>query len=199
MLWAYDKAITEDLNKSFNPEVVETPAVKVIDPEGVIGLAAQIQNDEIQFPVIALSRADDYQIDEARMNFTRAIRGVPCGFNNETNQIYSEHALPIVLSYAMTVLTTNQADMDEIVREILFKYQRQYFLKITIPYESKRPIRFGIRRDDSRSIEQTSRQLDYIQEGKLYQTIIPITTDGCVLIHYTTSHLVRHKVEVTPK
>lgn len=196
MLWAYDKAITEDLIKSFNPDTVESPAVKVIGPEEVIGLAAQIQNDEVKFPIIALSRADDYQVDAGRMNFTRAVRGVPCGFDNVTNQIYSEHALPIVLSYALTILTTNQADTDELVRELLFKYQRQYFLKIVIPYESKRPIRFGIRRDDTRSVEQTSRQLEYIQEGKLYQTIIPLTTDGCVLVHYTKSHLIRHTAEV---
>lgn len=199
MLYTYDKAIVDDLFKSFNPDVVAEPVVKVIGPEEVIGLAAQIQNDEIKFPIIALSRADDYQIDTNLLNFTKSVKGIPCGIDNATNQIYSEHSLPVTLSYALTVLTTNQADMDELVRELLFKFQRQYFLKITIPYESKRQIRFGLRRDDSRSIEQTSRQLEYIQEGKLYQTIIPLTTDGCVLVHYTKSHLVRHVTEVSVK
>lgn len=195
MLYLYDKAIVKDLNESFNEDIAH-PVIKVIEPDGVLGLAAQIQNDEIQFPVIALSRAENYDVDTNLINFTRATMGVPCGFDNETNNIYSEHAIPITLTYALTILTTNQADMDELVREILFKYRRQYFLTITVPYESKRKIRFAIIKDPNADIQADSRQLGYIQEGKLYQTVIPLSTIGCNLIHYTKQHLRRIAPEV---
>ena len=46
----YDKAIVDDLQKSFNPDAAANPVIRVIGPEEVIGLAAQIQNDEITFP-----------------------------------------------------------------------------------------------------------------------------------------------------
>jgi len=197
MIWVYDNAIVEDLKKSFNPMNVSNPAVSVIDPENAITIAAQIQNDKIRFPVVALSRVTPIVIDESLRNFTRAKKGVPVVFDSEKNLIYNERVEPIKLSYELSVFTTNTEDMDEITRELLFKYSSMYYLTVTIPYESKRQIRFGIVADIGQGISVESLASNYISEGKLYGCSITMNCEGCVLVHYTPRKLTRMSVNNT--
>lgn len=196
ILYLYDNAIVEDLKESFNPEHVPNPVVKVVSPEQVIGIAAQIQNDEISFPIVALTRDENTPIDKNRMNFTRAHKGVFSVLDKKTNQLYYEKAIPIQLSYKLTVLTTNTADMDELIKELLFKYMSMYFLTIQLPYECDRKVRFGISVVSDENIERSSGNLEYIETGKLYQSIIPLTCEGCVLVSYTPAHLKRSVYEI---
>lgn len=196
MLWVYDTAIVEDLKKSFNPRNVPNPAVTIVDPENAIGLAAQVQEDKIQFPVVALTRVSNIQIDSSLQNFTKLKKGVSTTFDNETNYFYNEKSMPVKLSYELSVFTTNTADMDEIVRELLFKYSSMYFLTITIPYESKRKIRFGVVADISDGIQVQSAASAYISEGKLYASSITLNCEGCVLIHYTPVKLRRFEPDI---
>ena len=192
MLYLYDSAITDDLIKSFNTtDDGLKPVVKVVGPDQVVGLAAQIQEDKISFPIVAITR-NDYQIDEQRMNFTRAHFGVATVLDKKTNNLYYEKAVPIKLSYNITLLTTNQADMDELVRETLFKYLQMYYLTIKLPYEADRKIRFGLAVDDRTDIQRTSGSVEYLENGTLHQSIITLNCEGCVLVTYTPAHLMRH-------
>ena len=188
MIYLYDNAIVDDLKRSFNPENVPNPLVKVTSPEESIGLAAQIQGDQIQFPIVALNRGTSITLDETRMNFSRLHTGVGCVFDVENNIFYDEKAVPINLTYDLTVLTTRVADMDEIIRELIFKYTQMYFLTIQLPYESDRKIRFGVSMQSS-EIERSSATLDYIEGGKLHQSILSLKCDGCVLVTYTPRKL----------
>lgn len=193
MIYLYDNAIVEDLAESFDSDSQENPVVRVIGPDQIIGIAAQIQNDEISFPLVAISRDTPIEIDQSRMNYTRAHKGVPVTIDNDTNQIFYERAIPINLSYKMTVLTTNQADMDEMLRELWFKYLSMYYLTIKLPYEGQRYVRFGVAIDQRSSIEQSSGAVEYIESGQLYQAIIPLYCEGCVEVTYTPRHLTRLK------
>ena len=131
MIYLYDDAIVDDLRKSFQvPDGSSEPVVKVVDPEGIPSLAAQVQEDKIQFPIIALKRRPGVTIDTDRTNFTRIKKGVQSVIDPATNQLYYEKAVPIVLEYEMSVLATRTADQDELVRELLFKYTSMYFLTI---------------------------------------------------------------------
>lgn len=191
MIWVYDNAIVEDLRKSFNPNNVPNPAVSVIDPEQAVDLAAQIQQDKIKFPIVALTRVSPIGIDSDLKNFTKLKKGVPTTFDNIENLVYHERSIPINLSYELSVFTTTVADMDEIIRELLFKYASMYFLTVTIPYESKRQIRFGISIEDDENIDIKSTASNYISEGKLHTCSIRLNCEGCVLIHYTPRKLQR--------
>lgn len=191
MIYVYDKAIADDLRKSFNPTNAPNPVVRVIDPEGAIGVAAQIQNDKIQFPLVVLNRNPDAPIDKARMNFTRLHKGVVSVLDPETNELYYERAVPIDLRYAITVLATNTADIDELVRELIFKYTSMYFITITLPYEAQRKVRIGVIVDPDSNIERSSGSAEYINGGQLYQAIIPLKCEGAVLVHYTPAKLRR--------
>lgn len=200
MLYLYDNAIVEDLQKSFN--VVDdrgVPVVRVISPDQIIGLAAQIQEDQIAFPIVALERADSLDIEQQLINFTRMHKGVSAVFDKKENNVWFERAIPINLSYTLTVLTTNQADMDELMREIIFKYVSMYFLSITIPYESNRVISFGVVMDPNSGIRKRSDASDYTESGKLYQSSILLNCEGCVLVHCTPQHLKRTCIELDVK
>lgn len=161
----------------------------MIDPDQVIGVAAQIQNDEITLPIVAVTRDGDYEVDTARTNFTRIHKGVATVIDPATNDLYYERVIPILLGYNLTILTNNTVDMDELVRELMFKYTSMYFLTITVPYESKRSIRFGITQNLDKAVSRTSGSSEYLKQGTLYQTIIPLKCDGCVLVNYVPAKL----------
>lgn len=196
MLWVYDNAIVEDLRKSFNPKNVPNPAVTVVDPEASISLAAQIQGDKIQFPVVALTRSQTIPIDTSLRNFTKTKMGVPTTFDSDKNLFYDERSMPVNLSYELSVFTTNTADMDEIIRELLFKYSAMYYLTITVPYESKRKLRFGVVADIGEGIQTQSAASSYVNEGRLYASSITLNCEGCVLLHYTSRRLRRRITQV---
>lgn len=201
MLWVYDDAIVEDLKRSFNPDNVPNPVVTVVNSENAIGLAAQVQEDKIQFPIVALTRNSTISVAESVKNFTKTKRGIATTFDNENNIIYNEKTIPIELSYELSVFATNTADMDEIIRELIFKYSSKYFLTITVPYESKRKIRFGISMA-STNVEIQSVSSEYVQSGQLYSSSITLNCEGCVLIHYTPRRLNRYEfssIEVIKK
>lgn len=195
MLYLYDKAICEDLERSFDPDHIGNSAVKVIDPEGALTLAAQIQNDEIKFPLVSVVRSEEPNIDTSRMNFTLAHKGIATVVDNEINTLYFEKRIPINLSYNLTILATNTADKDELLRELLMKYLDMYYLRITLPYESNRFINFGVRVDQE-GIETSSSSYEYISGGKLYQCIIPLKCEGCMLVNYTPRKIKRYDTEV---
>lgn len=194
MLYLYDNALVEDLKSSFNEE--SNVVVKAVASEDIISIAAQIRNDEISLPMIALVRSENWKIDTQLSNFTRIHRGVAAVFDPKTNNIYSERAIPINLSYTLCIIASNVADVDELCRELLYKYASMYFLSIMTPYECNRQIRFGVRVDSESTVDKISSQGDYLQAGKLYQTNIPLVCDGAVLLTYTPAHLIRTSYDV---
>lgn len=188
MIYLYDKAIAEDLRKSFNPNNIDQPLVQVVDPEGTVDLVAAMKEDKVTYPIVSLYRDPDSGVDISRINFARLHRGVAAVVDPNTNMIYYEKVLPINLRYELSVFTTNTADMDEILREMLFKYVQMYFLSITLPYEASRKIRFGIRVDPE-GIQRESGSVDYIRSGQLHKAKVPLVCDGCVLVDYTPAKL----------
>lgn len=198
MIYLYDSAIVDDLRDSFNTDNVNQPVVSVVPPDDIISIAAQVQDDKLHFPLIALTREDNIEIDKELSNFTRMHKGVATVFDSEKNELYYEKAIPIKLSYTLMCMATNTADIDEMIRELMFKYISQYFLSIKVPYESKRKIRFGVSADFE-NIEWNSTTSNYLEEGKLHSAGIPLKVDGAVMLHYTPVKLrrVTHEIEPT--
>ena len=191
MLWAYDEAIIKDLISCIDPDGKMNNTVKVMGDEGVMGVFAQLQEDKIKFPAIFLERNSDTPLDSSRYNFSRMHMGVPACVDTEKNNVYLEKAAPIQLGYKLHVLATNTADMDELTRELLFRYNSTYYVTMEVPYESKRTIRFGIAIKPDTSITKKSGVTEYIQSGRLYEAIIELECQGAVLLHYTPRHIQR--------
>lgn len=195
MLHLYDDAIANDLSRCINPDKANN-VVKLSDEEAVIGLLAQMQNDKIQFPLVCLTRSENIEIDSSRTNFTAMKKGVPVVFDDEEHMVYYEKSMPIKLGYDITVLATNTVDMDEILKELIFKYTETYFLTMELPYESRRNIRFGIQVDPT-AIKRSSTAADYIKTGKLHQSILPLVVEGAVLLSYTPRRIMRPEIYTT--
>ena len=190
MLYLYDQALCDNLKASLTDEANKN--VFLTDAENYQGILAQIQNDTITYPLILLHRDEDTTIRTDLMNFTRYKFGVPCTFDNKTNNVYYERALPVDLNYTLQILSTNVADTDELSRELLYKYISMYYLTIQLPYESDRKIRFGVAVDMDYGVKRESGSFDYISSGTLYQSTMHLKTEGCVSLTYTARHLTRN-------
>lgn len=188
MLYLYDAAIAKDIKASFADEAGNSE-VKVVDPQAAVNILAQIQDDNVKFPAVVLTRDPVYSIDNQRSNFTAMHRGVLTVMDTDTNKLYYEKVIPIRLKYNLTILGTNTADVDELTKELLFKYLQMYYLSIRLPYEADRVIRFGISVTAESEIQQSSGSFDYLEAGKLYQTVLPLVCEGCVLVSYTPVRL----------
>lgn len=141
MLYLYDNAICKDLQESFTDDY-NNSVVKVVAPEDIVNLAAQLKEDEISFPIVAISRDPDAPIDTDRTNFVRMHQGVSTVIDPKTNLIYYEKAIPVKLGYHMTVLSTNVVDLDELVKELMHKYITMYFC--TLIYRMNQIDAFGL-------------------------------------------------------
>ena len=79
--------------------------------------------------------------------------------------------------------------MDEMIRELLFRYSSMYYLTIEVPYESKRKLRFGIAINPNNPITRKSGTTEYIEGGRLYESILQLECQGAVLLSYTPRHM----------
>lgn len=193
MLYLYDRSLCDNLKASLTDEANKN--VFLTDADNYPGILAQIQEDTITYPLILLHRDDDTPIKTNQMNFTRYQFGVPCTFDNKTNNIYYERALPVDVNYTLRILSTNVADTDELARELFYKYITMYYLTVQLPYESDRKIRFGVAVDMDYGIKRESGSFDYISTGALYQSTMRLKTEGCVMITYTSRHLQRNVID----
>lgn len=196
ILYLYDEAIATDLQNSFTYEYTSDATVRVYDGDSIIDLVAQMKEDKISYPIIALQRDSNINIDESRSNFSWMHLGTQCVFDQVSNNYYNEKAIPVSLSYTMDVFTTSVADMDELIRELLFKYTTMYFLSIQIPYESNRRLRFGVTIAKDSTIQRQSGSSQYIQSGQLYRSTITLNCEGCVLLSYTPIKLRRQEYQI---
>lgn len=197
MLYLYDEAICKDLRDSFDSDNVNS-VVKVATAESAIELLAQANEDHIQLPLVVVDRKD-YEIDTSLTNFTRMKKGVPTVLDKESNILYYERAIPVMMSYEITILATCVEDRDELIRELLFKYSSMYFLTIQAPYESNRYLRFGLVHDNTQPIQYSSGTLEYLHSGALYQAILTFSTQGCVMLSYRPKklqHLEHGNIEI---
>lgn len=195
MLYLYDNAIVDDLKRSLDPDNASGLVVTAVNGDTFLSVAAQKQSDALKFPMICVKRGESTNIDNTRTNFTRSHTGVPCVLDSKSNNIYYEKALPVDLTYTLCIYTTTQADLDELVRELVFKYIHMYFLSIKLPYECQRKIRFGASLDPDAEITQVSGSSNYLEGGTLYEADIHLRCDGCVLVTYTPSKLRRYEYD----
>lgn len=170
------------------------PVVKVVDTSDFLSIGAQVKDDKLSFPIVGLNRPDNYEIDTDRTNFTLMHSGCAVAFDDKENNLYNEQVIPIKQNYDLHVLATNQADMDEILRELIFKYTNMYFLTIKLPYEVNRKIRFGLVIDGQ--VERTSGYSQYVESGTLYESVIPLRTEGLVLVNYKPIRLTRNEYQI---
>ena len=189
MLYLYDRALCDNLKASLTDAANKNVFLTTV--ENYPGILAQMQEDTITYPLILLHREPDTPVIKELMNFSRYQFGVPCVFDNKTNTVFYERALPVDITYSLRIISTSVAETDELARELFYKYISMYYLTIQLPYESDRKIRFGVSVDMDYGIKKESSSAEYTQTGSLYQSTMMLKTEGCVSLTYTPRHLQR--------
>jgi len=187
----YDNAVVEDLQRDFiTADGKLSVAVRMVDENQMMGVIAQIQSDEVEFPYVILSRVGGDTIDQNLKNFTMMHRGVPAVFEPTKNEFYHEKWIPIELGYDITVVGTNTAQIDEVLRELQFKYINMFYLTIRLPYESDRKIRFGIISTGDPP-ERGRMASGHMEDGHLYIATLPTECIGAGIVDYRKVKLKR--------
>lgn len=191
MLYLYDEAIHNNLNFILS-DASGASSVGIFSGDSVESVAAMISNDEISFPIICIVRdPGSGSLDSSRTNFSWMHRGVATVIDRETNELYYERRIPVKLSYTLCVYAANQADIDEIIRELIFHYINMYFLYIKLPYEDSKDIAFGVRIPNDMELDSKSGSSQYYESGIVYETDIKLEIDGAFLVNYTPVKLKR--------
>lgn len=186
MLEIYDKALYDNLVGVLNKKSEKNIAVTIIGVEKVGGLPAKIASGQIKYPIIALSRDKEAPIK----------KDVKSAFNSEENE-GNEKVIPILLPYALTIITNNTDDMNEVFNNLLSQYSQTQFLTFSLPIESKREKRFGVSIDLNSNIERSSGE--HPSFGKMYQTIIPLKSEGCLFVLSDETETVKKALDLTNK
>lgn len=181
MLEIYDKVLYDELLGAFSRKNI---AVTIIGVEEVGGLSAKIASGQIKCPVIALSRDKEAPVK----------KDVKSTFNSEENE-GNKKVIPILLFYALTIITNSSDDMNEVFRELLSQYTSTRFVTVALPIKSKKDGRLGVSIDLNANIERSSGEHPSL--GNLYQTIIRLKTEGCLFVLSDETETVKKALDLT--
>ena len=127
MLYLYDKVIVDKFKKLFNDN-----RISIQPPENAIRYTAQLEDDNVNFPLISLNRTN-WSIRGSDVNFAQSRTGV-LNRVNDNGTLSVMKILPIRLDYQLDVYTVDKLSNDEIYRELLFYFLNNPTLTVNIPY-----------------------------------------------------------------
>lgn len=178
MIQLYDEAIHDYLRAAYKAEVAIVP---VSDYWRVIAMHKETQ---LQLPAICISRQANTRDSElkswviGRKGRTDRIQG---------HRLITEQALPLLLNYNLTVLTTTQDDNDELISEIIFLILNRPKVSVLIPYGSERTINAQISIDGD--ITNDTLRDTFSNTGILYQSVIPVKMMGANIFNLEKRNL----------
>lgn len=131
----YDDAITEKI-KGW---LADSSQLRVLSPEEsdrLIQLNAEDSNDKpLQLPLIAISRNKDIEI-ESTIKQNKSFDGLILGPGSKENTTVHMNVIPIKTTYQLDIYTKKRVEVDEYVRQYLFKLINNPQLIVNIPYNS---------------------------------------------------------------
>ena len=127
MLHLYDDAIVNKFRKLFKDS-----RITIQPPENAIRYAAQLDGDDVKFPLISINRTN-WSIRSSELNFAQSRTGVLDHVNSD-NTLSIMKIIPIRLDYQLDVYTIDKKSNDEIYRELLFYFLNNPTLEVDIPY-----------------------------------------------------------------
>lgn len=181
-MYLYEKALTDDINKLFVNSKVKAIVADTLN-EGLRRIAAE-KEDKITLPVIVIS-GGDWQLDDSNFyslmhgsEFEKQIIGEPDEVIAKNTNI-----LPFTPSYDMYIAAYSSRECDMLTREIIFHYNLQPTLTISIPYGIDKYHTFNILFDKTIRKSQNS-------SGVIYRTL-SFTLQGAYLWHNNTFNVVK--------
>ena len=131
----YDDAITQKI-KSW---LADTSKLRVLSPDEstrLIQLNAEDSNDApLQLPIIAISRNKDIEI-ESTIKQNKSFDGLIIGKDATNATTVHMNVIPIKTTYQLDIYTKKRIEVDEYIRQYLFKLINNPQIIIEIPYNN---------------------------------------------------------------
>ena len=160
MLYLYDTVIVDKFKKLFNDS-----RITIQPPENAIRYAAQLEDDDVNFPLISLNRTN-WSIRMSDLNFAQSRTGVLNRVNDD-NTLSVMKIIPIRMDYQLDVYTVDKPSNDEIYRELLFYFLNNPTLEVEIPYTLESKHLFNLYFNDE--IIDNSDTVEHVNKGVLYR------------------------------
>lgn len=170
-VYLYDNAIVETFKSIINDDrIYITPA------ENVIRTIARLNDDDVQFPMISLTRTGT-QLQPS--HFSMRYDGLPvyADYNNEVMQ--KLQAMPIRINYQVDIWTRNREENDNLVRELVFYLSTHQAMYVDIPYELNQKHVFTFALDNT--IDDNSDIINHKNSGEYFRQTLTAYVDDAYL------------------
>ena len=177
----YDDAVVEKFKELFG-----TDKMFIIPPERAKDTIAQIEKDDVKFPLVSLDRKG-FTVRDNAINWSASRMGLAVSITDD-GKANIMHVIPIKINYQLDVYTADRVSCDEILRELIFYFTLHPTLMVKIPYGLNTRHKFNLFFNPD--IEDNSDTISHIEKGVLYRYTANLYTDDAYLFANTPVDLV---------
>lgn len=182
-VYAYDKAIVEDLKARFKSSIVDSKVndtVQIAPTEQVFNIIGQLNEDNVVMPFVSLERLD-WQLNLDRQGFQtfigdKVFRRI--GPDNKPMDVRAQ-VIPITINYRLSVWSEDRITNDALVRELLFYYHLRPSLLVYVGHGLNIAHKFNIYFNSG--IEDNSDIANHINNGTYFRQDMTFYTDDAYL------------------
>lgn len=177
----YDEAVLKKFKELFGND-----DIFIIPPERAKDTVAQLERDDIKFPLVSLDRRG-FSIRDSAISWSASRMGLADSISDD-GKANIMHVIPIKINYQLDVYTTDRVSCDEILRELIFYFTLHPTLLVNIPYGLNTTHKFNLFFNPD--IEDNSDTVEHINRGVLYRYTANLYTDDAYLFANTPVDLV---------
>ena len=168
----YDKAIVEHFREIFDDE-----RIHILPVEQAIRFTAQLQKDDVRFPLISTTRLG-YSIRLSDVNFFGLHSGGYQNRNEDGTNTFAQ-VIPIRINYQMDIFTVDKITGDELVRELIFHIMQNPTLTVDVPYNLNMEHKFNLFLESD--IVDNSDTIEHVDKGVKFRNTLTFYTDDAYL------------------
>lgn len=180
----YDDAIVNRFRSVF-----DTNNVYILPVENAIRFTAQLNRDDVKFPMISTTRLG-FSIVGDNVNYNAKMTGSFVRRDGENNNIFAT-SIPIRIEYQMDVFAVEREVCDDIVRELIFFFYTRPTLVAHFPYGLDIKQNFTMLLNDD--IVDNSDTVEHINNGVMFRNTLTFYVDDARL--YMNNSQVQGKIE----
>lgn len=184
-VYAYDLALVKDLRTRFNLKKDGTPKtnnnVYITSSENVFNIIGDLSEDNIQFPLISLTRTGWSLSNNKPEMMTKAgmLDSIKeNGTDGKLKQIRLQ-ALPITINYQLDVWTRTRIDNDALTRDLIWYYTLNPQLLVDIPHGLNIQHVFNVFFENE--IEDNSDIVEHVNRGQFFRQTLGLYIDDAYL------------------
>lgn len=171
-VYAYDKALIEDLKARFKDSPVQSKVsdlVQITPTERVYTIIGQLSNDQPILPFVSLQRTS-WQLNLDRQGYQTFIGDkvyTRLGPDNMPVEVRAQ-VIPITINYRMSIYSRDRITNDALARELLFYYHLRPSLLVKVTHGinmmHKFNIYFNSEIEDNSDIANFDNNMNYIRQ-----------------------------------